>query len=198
MNKSEAGKLGYKKSQITQQKQKQQRIDDYNKNPNLCLYCGKPIVYDKRHNKFCNSSCAATYNNLHKKPKDYGKCLHCGKPLNRSGKKYCNNKCQAQYKKQQVLEQWKNGLHNGHMPNGQISVFIKNYLLEKHNYTCEKCGWGQINPYTNKVPLEIHHIDGNWENNNEDNLQVLCPNCHSLTDTYKASNKGNGRIIRRK
>ena len=198
MNKSEAGKLGYKKSQITQQKQKQQRIDDYNKNPNLCLYCGKPIVYDKRHNKFCNSSCAATYNNLHKKPKDYGKCLHCGKPLNRSGKKYCNNKCQAQYKKQQVFEQWKNGLHNGYMQNGQISVFIKNYLLEKHNYTCEKCGWGQINPYTNKVPLEIHHIDGNWENNSEDNLQVLCPNCHSLTDTYKASNKGNGRIIRRK
>lgn len=198
MNKSEAGKLGYKKSHITQQKQKQQRIDDYNKNPNLCLYCGKPIVYEKRHNKFCNSSCAATYNNLHKKPKDYGKCLYCGKPLNRSGKKYCNNKCQAQYKKQQFLEQWKNGLHNGHIPNGQISVFIKNYLLEKHNYTCEKCGWGQINPYTNKVPLEIHHIDGNWENNSEDNLQVLCPNCHSLTDTYKASNKGNGRTIRRK
>ena len=35
----------------------------------------------------------------------------------------------------------------------------------------------------------IHHIDGDYKNNNEDNLQLICPNCHSLTETYKSHNK---------
>lgn len=30
-------------------------------------------------------------------------------------------------------------------------------------------------------------------NNKEENLLLLCPNCHSLTSTYKGANKGNGR-----
>ena len=34
---------------------------------------------------------------------------------------------------------------------------------------------------------------GNFENNSETNLTLLCPNCHSLTPTYKGANKGNGR-----
>lgn len=36
-------------------------------------------------------------------------------------------------------------------------------------------------------------MDGNHENNNLSNLKLLCPNCHSLTKTYKGANKGNGR-----
>jgi hypothetical protein len=88
------------------------------------------------------------------------------------------------YKKQQYIKAWKSGEING--TNGfTCSSPIRNYLLEKVNYKCEKCGWGEVNPYTNKVPLQIHHIDGNSENNCEDNLQVLCPNCHSLTENAK-------------
>ena len=71
-------------------------------------------------------------------------------------------------------------------------------LLQKCNYKCEKCGWGELNTFTNKVPLQIHHIDGNSENNTESNLQVLCPNCHSLTSTYKGANRNFGRKDRRK
>jgi hypothetical protein len=37
--------------------------------------------------------------------------------------------------------------------------------LEKSNYKCEKCGWGEINPFTNTLPLEIHHLDGDYRNN---------------------------------
>ena len=55
------------------------------------------------------------------------------------------------------------------------------------------CGWGEENPYTHNIPLEVHHKDGNYQNNNEDNLQVLCPNCHSLTDTYKGLNRDSRR-----
>lgn len=218
MNYSEAGKLGNLKSQITQQKQKQERINKYNENPVKCKQCGKILSYEERHKKFCNSSCAAIYNNSHrecKSPKTYkgkeikrkiiiengqeklirdrGYCIYCNKPLEKHQKKFCSSKCQGQYKKQQTIKAWKEGKHSGVIPNGQISLFIKEYLLEKHNYKCEKCGWGETNPYTNKIPLEIHHIDGNWMDNKEENLQVLCPNCHSLTPTYKAANKGKGR-----
>lgn len=75
----------------------------------------------------------------------------------------------------------------------QLSRNIRRYMLKKYDYKCSRCGWGEINPYTNTVPLEIEHIDGDYTNNNEDNLDVLCPNCHSLTSTYKGANKGHGR-----
>lgn len=40
-----------------------------------------------------------------------------------------------------------------------------------------------------KIPLQLHHIDGNDRNNNLDNLQILCPNCHSQTDNWCSKNK---------
>ena len=54
------------------------------------------------------------------------------------------------------------------------------------------------NPITGKVPLTINHIDGNPRNNNPDNLEVLCPNCHALTPNYGALNKGNSNRIDRR
>lgn len=52
---------------------------------------------------------------------------------------------------------------------------------------CEKCN---LDEWMGKViPLELHHKDGNHSNNDLDNLQLLCPNCHAQTDTYKGKNK---------
>ena len=80
----------------------------------------------------------------------------------------------------------------------QLSMHIKKYIFEKYNYQCSICGWNKINPYTKMIPLEIEHIDGNFENNSEDNLTLLCPNCHSLTSTYKGANFNHGRKARKK
>ena len=53
-----------------------------------------------------------------------------------------------------------------------------------------------MNLKTGLVPLVADHIDGNWRNNVENNLRLLCPNCDSLTPTYAGSNRGNGRKAR--
>lgn len=47
---------------------------------------------------------------------------------------------------------------------------------------CEQCG---IVKWNNKdITFELHHKDGNYKNNNLDNLILLCPNCHSQTDNF--------------
>jgi len=47
--------------------------------------------------------------------------------------------------------------------------------LGKNPNKCEECNVEF--PFS----CEVHHIDRNRENNNRDNLRVLCPNCHTLT-----------------
>ncbi|GAC1388954.1 MAG: hypothetical protein NVSMB31_04020 [Vulcanimicrobiaceae bacterium] len=67
------------------------------------------------------------------------------------------------------------------------------YLLGEQ---CSRCGWKERHPLTGKVPIEVEHIDGNWRNNHPSNLTLICPNCHSLTPTFRALNKGRGRAAR--
>lgn len=67
----------------------------------------------------------------------------------------------------------------------------KRIILEQNN-TCNKCGiseWQQ-----QAVILEIDHKDGNRSNNIRDNMEGLCPNCHSLTSTWRGRNKMNNNV----
>lgn len=96
-------------------------------------------------------------------------------------------------KYENYLSRWKQGLETGMRGPALISRHIRRYLFEKFDNSCSICKWSEVNPYTGLIPLEVEHIDGNYKNNSEENLTLLCPNCHSLTSTYKALNKGNGR-----
>ncbi len=125
-------------------------------------------------------------------------CLNCGKELSDKRNKYCDNKCQMEFQHNQWVERWKRGEETGITGKYQISHHLKRYLRDKYQNKCTRCGWHEINPYTNEVPLEVEHIDGNYLNNSEENLDLLCPNCHSLTATYKGANRGNGRKERSK
>lgn len=50
---------------------------------------------------------------------------------------------------------------------------------------CELCGLSEWQG--KKLTLEVHHKDGNHYNNTLDNLQLLCPNCHSIQESHKKS-----------
>lgn len=115
-------------------------------------------------------------------------CLYCGKKLIKTQTKYCSPTCQSNYQTDLYIQNWLAGKEDGVSGTG-ISKRIRNYMLNKHNYKCELCGWGEKNPFTDTIPLEIHHKDGNYLHNEENNLQVLCPNCHSLTEHFKGANK---------
>ena len=54
---------------------------------------------------------------------------------------------------------------------GQLPGFLRRYKFDIFDNKCCICGWSKVNPYTNTIPLEIDHIDGNSENNLENNLR---------------------------
>ena len=124
-------------------------------------------------------------------------CLNCDKIIPSKNTKYCNNSCQKEYEYKQYILRWKEDQEDGLKAKYSISNHIRRYLYEKYNNQCSKCGWNEINPFTGNIPLEIEHIDGNYLNCSEENLDLICPNCHSLTATYKGANKGNGRKDRK-
>lgn len=170
-----------------------------------CLCCGKEIETPdgwKTTRKFCSSSCAATYNNKIRGAKHREKhdtCVYCGKELTGKSKytKFCSKECEKKYKNEEYIARWKNGEESGLTGRYGISRIIRAYLMDKYECKCQECGWGKENPKTHKVPLQIHHIDGDCLNNKEENLQLLCPNCHSLTETFGNLNKNSKRVFRK-
>ena len=50
---------------------------------------------------------------------------------------------------------------------------------------CSKCGWKEKPEGSEFTPCELDHINGNPIDHRLENLQIICPNCHSLTETYR-------------
>jgi len=165
----------------------------------ICVECGTKIKIKRYASlktakcKKCNPNYGCGRNKYIKDVKKINNkyiCKNCGKTLKRKGK-YCSINCQAEFRRNEIFKKIESG------DNSLNSRNYKNYLIYKYGEKCMECGWNKRNLYSKKIPIEIEHIDGNSNNNDLSNLKLLCPNCHSLTPTYKALNAGNGRYKRR-
>jgi len=184
MDRSEAGKKGYAKTNHILQKQREEKSretrENYEDNPKHCLFCGERIPYEGRRGKFCNKSCAASYNNAgvnrHANHVPELPLCSCGNPRRRQNK-YCDDCIQKRvYNKYLTLEETRD------------DRVRKRIIIEERGYQCEVCG---IVDWMGKpIKLELDHIDGNADNNVRENLRLICPNCHAQTETYKGANAG--------
>ena len=151
----------------------------------ICDNCKKSFTRKERKGvvkHFCSKECFYQYKASHREVRH---CQMCGKELNKFNKKFCCNQCQKDFESKQFIESWLDGNETGLIgKRNELSRYIETYLFKIHNNSCERCGWNAENSFTHKVPLEIHHKDGNHLNNHFDNLELLCPNCHSLTENY--------------
>ena len=133
------------------------KVRHKNKTDN-CELCGKPFLHfawDKQ--RFCSKECAWN----HKKAKI--KCEVCNKivlksksNVKRNSHNYCSRECFNLRKLGKVR---------------RIKRHTK-YYLEKVKPGCIDCGEKRY------YLLQIHHIDSNYNNNQNSNLEVVCSNCH--------------------
>jgi hypothetical protein len=173
--------------------------DFYQKETPYCKNCGEEIL--NRGIDFCSQSCSAKFWNPKKRSKRKNlKCQCCDKSLHgRQGRKFCSIECNKKYKNDSWIKAWKSGEKLGFSGEAfTIAPAIRRYLFDKYDHKCCKCGWNEVNLTTNKIPLQVNHLDGNPSNNKEENLELICPNCHSLTSNFMALNKNSCRTNRRR
>jgi len=140
-------------------------------------------------------------------------CPKCGEKHNKGGT-FCSRTCansrvfseESKAKKSLALkgkpstrviadlDKWKENIKQAWLNKYNATPFedlgIENKrrrVFEEQNYCCNRCGVSEWQGF--KIPLELEHKDGNNQNNKRTNLEGLCPNCHSITDTWRGRNK---------
>ena len=130
-------------------------------------------------------------------------CKNCGTTLvpakSRSGlggKTFCNNKCQQEFQIKTRTEKFLNGEFAGQLLQFRTGEWTRRLLANHFGYSCSCCGIAKWNE--KEIVLEVNHKDGDATNNVMSNLEFLCPNCHSQTETFRAKNKNSTRTFRKK
>jgi 5-methylcytosine-specific restriction endonuclease McrA len=117
-------------------------------------------------------------------------CKFCGTITDNVS--FCKRKCQIDFIQNEIYTKIDNGEYQVEPFSG--NHVVKNYLILRRGCKCENCNldkWMDAD-----MPLTVHHVDGNASNNNPSNIELLCWNCHALTENYGNKNKKSARIKR--
>lgn len=151
-----------------------------------CLTCGALTMNPR----FCSRGCAVSRANRisPKRPRVPHSCRYCGVTIPKGDTTLCSRKCKTEW----FVREWLAGMTEGHGKCGDLRSAVRAWILRRDGWKCSRCGWAECNPILGRPLLEIDHVDGNVWNSRPENLSTLCPNCHSLTPTYRVLNRGNG------
>lgn len=163
---------------------------EYNANPTLCLMCGKGILAEEgqilsniKRKKFCNQSCAATYNNAQRQKKGYY-CSKCngliGYGFEQFGaRKYCD-KCNPNKIDWGTVSYKDAKDKRSYQVNSRIRELArKNYLKSDAPKKCTNCGYDKHYEVCHIKPISSYEDEDTITTINElNNLVALCPNCH--------------------
>ena len=100
-------------------------------------------------------------------------CMWCSEVFspNRRDKKFCCPTCRKLYGKKYKNHSWGNVKEQRKRANKKARPYT-----EHKSTFCNHCGFVALH----SCQLDVDHIDGNHNNNDVDNLQTLCANCHRL------------------
>ncbi|MBK5215428.1 MAG: HNH endonuclease [Candidatus Pacebacteria bacterium] len=142
--------------------------EKYKRKPNtLCFVCKipiyrRPVEISKNEGRvFCSMSCYGLSS------RKEGPCAVCGKLMLASlNKKTCSRSCSNKYR---IGIKYKLG-----RPKDVARTFriLKLRLFEERGKKCERCG------YNKHEILQVHHKNRKRTDNNVENLEIICPNCH--------------------
>ena len=140
--------------------------EDYKRNPNTkCLECGKEVYRRPAQISAGKVFCSMTCYGLSCRKEI--PCVVCGKLiLSGTNRKTCSRICSN---KNRVGVQYKISSPHDKVKSQKA---LKIRLLEKRGKICERCG------YARYEILQVHHRDRNRRNNDLENLELICPNCH--------------------
>ena len=154
-----------------------------------CKKCGNEFIPQKGLISYCSLACR----NSRERSDETKRNIAEGMLKSEKFLKSLENKNRLiDYKKiaEKVKETWNVKLLSDEFETLSFGRLRKRIILEQGG-KCNHCG---IDKWNNKpITLELEHIDGNHSNNNRENLEAICPNCHSQTDTWRGKNKTNKR-----
>lgn len=129
------------------------------------------------------------------KPEDL--CVVCGKELKHGHKsQYCHEHFIQQRQEEQITH-WLATGETGLSVDSTIGPVFRSYILEEQQGCCAICGMTAV--WNNKpLTFVLDHINGDAAYSARENLRLICPNCDSQLDTYKAKNKNSARTKRKK
>ena len=136
----------------------------------ICKTCNTQFscIGSRKRASYCSRKCF--FESKKAKPRTPVPCVCCGIQFvpKRKNSTHCSKQC---------ISVTKGALN-------RQRGFFNNYkqakkVLMADSMCCSKCGWNKEIGI-----LELHHIDRNTKNNHISNLQILCPNCHSLDHFY--------------
>lgn len=149
----------------------------------ICIICEKifyvpKCVFSRR--KYCSRACRDKSLTTRIRVR----CARCNKQFEipkshfdipKSGLHFCSRKCKD-------LSQRLGGIKEIQPPHYGTAPFSRKSLIRTRGRRCQSCGKRKW--LNHPIPIEIHHINGNRSDNRDENLAILCCNCHAMTLNY--------------